>query len=390
MKRNTVRVLGGIGLALALAMSACGTTSTGNNSGSGSSGGDKCEGKFGFFGALSGSNASIILPSRDGARLAVEQFKQKNPDCKVEMVEFDSEGDGGKAAPFAAKVATDQTFLAVLGGGFSGETRQTKKTFDEAGVVMVSASATATDLTTKDQAKVFHRVVGYDDVQGEAAGRYLKDVAKAQKVFVVDDGTTYGAPLGDRVKETLGSLVIGSDKVQEKQTDFAATVSKVKGAAPDAVFYAGYAAEAGPFLKQLRSAGVTATFVGGDGLYGADFPVAAGDQAEGAVVTCPCLPADKAKGTFAADFKTKFGTDPGAYSAEGFDAANVILDAFKAGKTTRKDVLDFVNAYDKEGITKQIKFDEKGDIEKDKVVIWTYKIVGGALVADAEIPKAAG
>ena len=55
-------------------------------------------------------------------------------------------------------------------------------------------------------------------------------------------------------------------------------MSKVKAASPDAVFYAGYAAEAGPFLKQLRSAGVTGPFVGGDGLYGADFPKAAGEQ----------------------------------------------------------------------------------------------------------------
>ena len=45
---------------------------------------------------------------------------------------------------------------------------------------------------------------------------------------------------------------IDSDKIQEEQTDFSATVSKIKAAKPDAVFYAGYVAEAGPFLKQLR------------------------------------------------------------------------------------------------------------------------------------------
>jgi branched-chain amino acid transport system substrate-binding protein len=292
LKRNTVRVLGGLALALALATgtTACGSTDAPSSPGGGGNQA-ACKGKIGFFGALSGGNASVVIPSRDGAKLALEQFKAANSNCSgVEMVEFDTEGEPSKAAPVANQIAANQDFVGVIGGAFSGETRQTKKTYDEAGVTMISASATATDLTTKDAAKVFHRVVGYDEVQGAAVARYVKNVLKATKVFVVDDSTTYGGPLADKVKADLGGSVASFDKVQEKQTDFAATVSKIRTTAPDAVVYAGYANEAGPFLKQLRSAGVTAKFVGTDGLYGADFPKAAGEQAEGAVVTCPCLP----------------------------------------------------------------------------------------------------
>jgi len=390
LKRNTVRVLGGLALALALATgtTACGSTEAPSTGGQGGGAAAQCKGKIGIFGALSGSNAQIFIPSRDGAKLAFKQFKEQNADCQVELVEFDSEGDPAKATPIANQIASNQDFLGVIGGGFSGESRQTKKTFDEAGVTMISPSATATDLTAKDVAKVFHRVVGYDDVQGAAVARYVKDVLKSTKAFVVDDSTTYGGPLADKIKTELGSVVTSSDKVQEKQVDFAATVSKVRGAAPDVVIYAGYAAEGGPFLQQLRAAGVTAKFVGTDGLYGADFPKAAGPQSEGAIITCPCLPGDKAKGSFAADFQKEYSTTPGAYAAEGFDAANIFLDALKEGKTTRKDVLDFVNAYDKDGITKSIKFDSKGDVEESKVVIWTYKIQGGQVVADQEVPKA--
>lgn len=392
MKRNTVRVLGGLALALALATgtTACGSTEAPSSPGGGGGGTQaECKGKIGFFGALSGGNASVVIPSRDGAKLALEQFKAANPNCSsVELVEFDTEGDPSKAAPVANQIAANQDFVGVIGGAFSGETRQTKKTYDEAGVPMISASATATDLTTKDQANVFHRVVGYDEMQGAAVSRYVKNVLKSTKAFVVDDSTTYGGPLADKIKSELGSVVTAFDKVQEKQTDFAATVSKVQAAAPDVVIYAGYANEAGPFLKQLRAAGVTAKFVGTDGLYGADFPKAAGEQSEGAIVTCPCLPADKAKGTFAADFQKAFNTAPGAYAAEGFDAATIFLEGLKAGKTTRSDLLAFVKAYDKEGVTKTLKFDSKGDISEENVVIWTYIIRGGQLVAEQEIPKA--
>ena len=382
MRRNTRLGLGGLALALTIAVSACGTTDSGGGADEG-----ECKGSIGFMGALSGSNASVVIPSRDGAKLALKQFLAENDDCDVKMVDFDTEGDPAKATPVANGIASNDAFVGVIGGAFSGETRATKATFQEAGVTMVSASATATDLTHVDQVEVFHRVNGYDEVQGAAIARYLK-AEDAKKVFVVDDSTTYGGPLADKVKSDLGDLVTDSDKVQEKQTEFSATVSKVKAAEPDYVFYAGYAAEAGPFLKQLRAAGVKVPFVGGDGLYGSDFPKAAGDQAEGAIVTCPCIPADTAAGTFAADFEAEYGIAPGAYAAEGFDAMTIFLEGLKDGNSSRSDMLDFVNSYDADGVTKHIKFDENGDVEVENVAIWTYVITNGELVKGEEIPKA--
>lgn len=382
MRRNTRLGLGGLALALTIAVSACGTT----DSGSGNEA-DSCEGTIGFMGALSGSNASVVIPSRDGAKLALTQFLEENEDCDVKMVDFDSEGDPAKATPIANGIASNEDFVGVIGGAFSGETRATKATFQEAGVTMISASATATDLTHVDVVPVFHRVNGYDEVQGAAIARYLK-AKGAKKVFVVDDSTTYGGPLADKVKADLGDLVTDSDKVQEKQTEFSATVSKVKAANPDWVFYAGYAAEAGPFLKQLRAGGVTAPFIGGDGLYGSDFPKAAGAKSEGAIVTCPCIPADTAAGTFAEDFEAEYGIKPGAYAAEGFDAMNIFLQGLKDGNSDRADMLDFVNNYDADGVTKHIKFDENGDVEVENVAIWTYVIENGELVKGEEIPKA--
>ena len=122
-------------------------------------------------------------------------------------------------------------------------------------------------------------------------------------------------------------------------------------------------------------------------MYGNDFITAAGDASEGAIVSCPCLPADEAGGSFADDFEAEFGARPGAYAAEGYDAARIFIDAFVSGASTREEVLDFVNNYEKDGLTKTYKFDEKGDVAEENVVIWTYKVEGGALVPDQEIPK---
>lgn len=379
MRRNTRAGLGAIALALTVTATACGTTDTGGDA----AGDGACEGNIGVMGALSGANASIVLPSVEGAELALKQWSAENEDCDIKIVKFDTEGDPAKATPVATKMATDDSFLGVIGGAFSGETRATKAIFGDAGLTMISQSATATDLTQEEPSPVFHRVVGYDDVQGAAIAKYLSDVVGAKKVFVIDNSDAYGEPLAAKVTEELGDLVVGSDKTQVAQTDFSPTISKVEADKPDAIMYGGYIAEAAPLLKQLRDAGIDTPFIGGDGLYGADFGKAAGSAGEGAIVTCPCVPIED--GTFATDFEEETGNAPGAYAAEGFDAMTIFLDAFADGARTRDEVEKFVDGYDEEGLTKQLAFDDNGDVALENVVIWAYKVVDGALVPDQEI-----
>ena len=379
MRLNTRAGLGALALALTVTATACGSTEDGGTA----AGGGDCEGKIGVMGALSGANASIVLPSVDGAKLALKQWSAENEDCNIELVEFDTEGDPAKATPVATKMATDDTFLGVMGGAFSGETRATKSIYGDAGLTMISQSATATDLTQEDPSPVFHRVVGYDDIQGAAIAKYLSDVIGAKKVFVIDNSDAYGEPLAVKVSEGLGDLVVASDKTQVAQTDFSPTISKIESAAPDAVFYGGYIAEASPLLKQMRDANIDVPFIGGDGLYGAGFGEATGKAGEGAIITCPCVPIEG--GTFAEDFEAETGEAPGAYAAEGFDAMNIFLDAIADGARTREEMEAFVDNYDAEGLTKQLAFDENGDVAVENVVIWAYKVTDGVLAPDQEI-----
>jgi branched-chain amino acid transport system substrate-binding protein len=383
VRRKFVRALGGATLAvLVLAAAACQDSGGGDDNTAGGDG--NCGGKIAIFGAFSGANAGLVIPSLNGAKLAVKQHNAANADCQVTLQEFDTQGDPTQATPIANQVVADQSFLAVIGGHFSGESKATMPIYEAGGMVMVSPSATATELTVGGN-KAFHRVVGNDATQGAAAVVYFKDVLQAKKVFVVDDGTTYGAGIAAEVTKGLGGLAAGSDKVQEKQTNFDATISKIKAAGADAVAYGGYTNEAAPLLKQMRAANVTAKFLGFDGLYDPNFPAGAGAGAEGAIVTCPCLPAAEAGGTFSADFEKEYGQAPGSYGAEGFDGATVLLEGFKAGKNTRKDLLDWVDAYDKQGVSKYIKFDPTGDVDKTKVVIWAYEVKGGQITAQQEI-----
>jgi branched-chain amino acid transport system substrate-binding protein len=357
-----------------------------SNNGGGSSGGD-CGYKIAFFGALTGGNAQLGINIRDGSKLALSQYNTANANCKVELVEKDSAGDPQQAPGLATSVAQDAKILGVVGPAFSGESKVANPILSGAGVVIITPSATNPALAASGW-KTFHRGLGNDASQGPGAANYIKSVMKAQKVFVVDDASEYGKGLADQVKQTLAGAVAGTAVVKEQQTDFGALVQQIKSSGADTLFWGGYYREAAPFLKQFRDAGGKAKFVAGDGVKDQAFVDGAGAaNAEGAILTCPCVPPEKTPGTFVADYKASAGRDPGTYSAEAFDAANILLAGIKAGNTTRAKLNDFVNAYEGQGVTTKFKFQPNGEIDPASVAVWAYKVESGKIVAAEETPK---
>ncbi|GIE96957.1 branched chain amino acid ABC transporter substrate-binding protein [Paractinoplanes rishiriensis] len=346
-----------------------------------------CGYKIAFFGALTGGNAQLGINIRDGAKLAVDQYNKANANCTVELVEKDSAGDPAQASGLATAVVQDAKILGTVGPAFSGESKVANPILSKEGVVIITPSATNPALATQGD-KTFHRGLGNDASQGPGAANYMKSVMKVQKVFVIDDASEYGKGLADQVKQTLGSAVVKSAVVKEQQTDFGALVTEVNASGADSIFWGGYLREAAPFIKQFRDAGGKAKFIAGDGVKDQAFVDGAGAaSAEGAILTCPCVPPEKAGGTFAADYKTATGRDASTYSAEAFDAANILLAGIKAGNTTREKLETFVDGYTGQGVTTTFKFQENGEIAPESVAVWAYTVKGGQIVAVEETPK---
>jgi len=367
-------------IATGLTLAACGTTDdSSNDTASGQSGGD-CNATIAFLGPQTGDYANLGINITNGMKVALDEYNAKDPKCTVKTQAYDSQGDPEKASPLAVQIINDDSVVGVVGPTFSGESDATGEAFNEAGLVTVSASATNPELTTHGWT-TFHRILGNDLTQAPKAAQYIKENLGAKKVFVVDDASEYGKGIGDIVRKDLGDLVVGNDTVQQKQTDFSPSVTKVKASGADTLFYGGYYPEAGLFVKQLRAGGWKGTFVSGDGSNDPGFVEAAGAQAaEGAILTCPCVPAS---GDFAKTYTDTTGQEPGTYSAEGYDAMNLYLQGLDAGDTDRDSMLDWVTNYDQPGLTKTIKFEKSGEVADVK--IWAYKVTNGKIVGETEI-----
>jgi branched-chain amino acid transport system substrate-binding protein len=335
-----------------------------------------------FFGALSGDAGNLGQNIKKGAELAVAQFNAANAGCQVELKQFDSQGSPDQAPALATEAIADATILGIVGPAFSGESKAVNPLFDEAGLSIITPSATNEALNDNGW-KIFHRALAGDDKQGPGIVTYIQNKLAAETVGVIDDASEYGKGIADIVREGLGDKVVASDSIDPAAADFSAAVSKMKDAAPAAIFYGGYYAEAGKLAKQLRDAGVESTLVFGDGVKDIGYIEAAGPAAEGSIITCTCADGGS-NADFAAAYGEQFpGETPQTYAAEAYDSANAFLAAIASGAADRAAVLDFLKSYDAAGVTKQIKWDETGEVAGNAV--YSYKVEGGAIVVEGLI-----
>ncbi len=331
----------------------------------------KCSGiSIGMAGALTGANAALGQNIIDGAKVAIDMHNKANADCQVEIKPFDTEGDPQKATGVAPTIVSDASIIGLLGPAFSGETGATGDVFNQANLLSLTASATRVDLTTNGWTNFF-RGLANDGVQGPSVAAYLTGTAGFKKVCVVQDNTDYGVGLAKTITEGLGAKAEASCAAQVKtgDKDFSAAVNTIKSSSADAIFYAGYYAEAAPFVKQLRDAGVTAAFVSADGSNDPQFVSQAGSAAKDSILSCPCGPAPEA---FAAEYKALNNSGPGVYSVEGYDLTTIMLKGIDSGITTRAAMVDYVKNYNGEGLARTYKWDDKGELAA--ALIWIYQV----------------
>jgi branched-chain amino acid transport system substrate-binding protein len=321
-------------------------------------------------GALTGPNAALGINILNGAKVALDQHNKANANCQVQLKEFDTEGDPQKATQVAPQIVGDPNIIGLLGPAFSGETKATGPIFFQAGMLSLTASATNTALTTNGWTNFF-RGLANDGVQGPAVANYMSKTLGYKKVCVVQDNSDYGVGLAEAVTTGLGDVADSScaAKVKGGDKDFSATVQLIKGAAPDAVFYAGYYAEGAPFVQQLKDGGVTATFVSADGTNDPQFVAQAGAASKDAILSCPCGPAPDA---YATEYTDLNGAAPGVYSTEGYDLTTIMLAGIDSGVTDRAGLVDFVKNYDGLGLARQYKWDATGELSSS--LIWIYKV----------------
>lgn len=327
--------------------------------------------KIGVQGPISGQWAFEGEGFVRAVTLLAEQLNAKGGVLgkKIEIIQGDDKSDPKESALVAQKMVAEKV-VAVIGSYASSLTEPASAIYDEAGILHVTPSSTATKLTTKGY-KRFFRTCFLDDRQALFAAEYM--VSKGYKnAAIIHDNTTFAKGLAEwtqKYAEEKGIKTVFFDAVTPGEKDFTPTLTKVKAANPDVIYYTGYFPEGGLIVKQAKDLKITAALMGGNAVNNPEFVKIAGlKAAEGFVATTEPLPDDlpypEAK-QLIADYKAKYGTNVSTWAPFAADAFRVIVEAItKTNSTDPAKLAEYLHTKLKDfpGVTGPIiGFDEKGD-----------------------------
>ena len=345
--------------------------------------------KIGVSGPLSGANAFAGKDNENGVRLAVDELNAKKMTVggkalKFELMSEDDQGDPKAGVSVAQKFA-DAGVRFVLGPYNSGVAIPASRVYNDAGIIM-STVGTNPKVTQSGYTNVF-RIVASDNQLGSSMAQYAAQQLKIKTIAVIDDRTAFGQGVASEfIKQARKSAlkVAGHEFTTDKATDFAAILTSLKSKKVDAIFFGGYAPQAGPMARQMRALGMqNVKLLGGDTLCSPEMAKLGGD-AVGENVLCAqggaILEKQAAGPAFQKRYKERFKQAPDVYAASFYDQTMFIAQAMKAANSIDPSVVGTaMHASSYKGVVGTYAYDAAGNMKQSAVTVYTFR--NGAPVA---------
>jgi branched-chain amino acid transport system substrate-binding protein len=428
-KRMSRIVASFTGLFLTMALlAACGAGTTGGSTGStgggNSSGGTKTI-EIGSEFPTSGADTTSGKPAEEGVDLAVQQANASNflPGYKFVHVKKDDVGTGGTHDATVGQNNVQGLVGDALVAGFVGPLNSSvalaeMPVANRGPLAMISPSNTNDCLTSDMPASecggansklselrptnkvTYFRTATPDQYQGKALAEFAYNTQKYRNVYVIDDTEAYGVGLAANFISTwksLGGTIIDHQSIKTTGS-YENILTEIAGKHPDAIFFGGNDSTGGITIRQQMKtiAGLqNVPFLVGDGAKTSALAKNIKPLGGGAVYGS--IPgADPAQNPKFQDFYNAYtkayGADQyGAYSAGGYDDANILLQAIKiaiqqknavapkdsndssTATTFRQAVIDALksSSFSYDGVTGHVTFDQNGDTVSHIVSIYT-------------------
>jgi len=334
---------------------------------------------IGVAGSQTGDLASYGLPSVNAAKLVAKDINAKGGinGAMVEVLAMDDQCKPELATNAATKLVSEKVGI-VLGHICSGATKAALPIYKDAKVVVMSPSATGTDLTQSGAYPNFFRTISYDLIQGKAAADFAVNELKVKKIAIIHDKGDYGKGFAESAQKAVEDGKIAKVAFFEGVTpggvDYSAIVQKIKASGADCVLFGGYYPEASKIVVQMHKKGLKVPFVTDDGVKDDTFIKIAGADAEGVYATGPQILADNEVYKKAvADHEKEFGSQPGSFFPQAYAAAQVMLNAVAKGGADYDKIVAVLQSEYVETPVGKIKFDAKGDAEGVSFSVYQVK-----------------
>ncbi len=403
-------------------LAACGSGTTGSGNGTPTAGSTTI--KIATELPVSGKDESSGKPTENGAHLAVDQANANHtiPGYTLVFDPRDDVGPSGTNDPVvgAANIRSligDALVAAVVGPFNSAVAKSEMPISNLAPLAQISPANTNTCLTQvgaavgcsgandlvptlRPSGKVtYFRIATTDSHQGPAGADYLYKTKGYHKVYIIDDTTTYGVGIADAFSQqwtTDGGTVLGRSSEPPTTTSYVSLLTQIASKKPDVIYFGGLDSTGGILIRQQMEQvpGLqNLPFGGGDGLVTSTFSKTIGTTGGGPIFgTVATIDVASAPGatSFLSAYDSTYGVaNLGAYSAAGYDCANIIIQAIKTAlangaktpssssdaagaKAFRQAVINAIQNISFTGVLGPQSFDANGDTTNRVITI--YKV----------------
>jgi branched-chain amino acid transport system substrate-binding protein len=331
---------------------------------------------------LSGAQSVLGTAIKNGAQLSLEQNGKLVTDkgFTVELAPFDDQATPDTGVANAKQIVGDPTILCVVGHLNSGVMIPSSEEYHNANLAAVSPANTNPAVTDRGYAEV-NRIVGRDDVQGVVGEEFARGELGVKSVYILHDKTAYGQGVAEFFRQSAeknGLKVLGFEGTEE-QSNFDSIITPILAANPDMIYFGGIYSQAGILFKQAREKGITAKFMGPDGMDSSELASLGGEAVKDMYYSSVAGPANVYEGTaqFITDYEAKFGEQTQPFAAQAYDSMHICLagiakaiDANGGKMPSRAQVAEAVRATsDFAGITGTISFNKIGDSSNAKYFV---------------------
>lgn len=333
---------------------------------------------------MTGGNATFGQSAANGAKLAIKEVNAKGGVLgkQLTLIVADNKSEAAEAANAMQKLVTQDKVVAVIAPIASSSVMAAAPINQQAKVLAISPTASNPKVTvdpdTKKVREFVFRAAFIDPFQGSVMANFATRSLKAKTAAIyIDNSSDYAKGLAQFFEETFvknGGKIVAKEAYLQKDTDFKATLTKIKGQNPDVMFVPGYYQEVGLIARQAREMGMKLPLMGGDGW----------DSAKLAEIATPAAinngffsnhysPDEKSPAVtaFVEAYKKEYNSVPDAFAALSYDATRMIIEAMKKANSADpvkiKDELAKTKNF--AAVSGSISFNENHDPVKSAVII---------------------
>ena len=333
---------------------------------------------------LTGGSATFGISSKNAIELAFKEINDKGGvnGKKLELVAADNKSEAAEAANAMQKLISQDGVVAVIGPNLSSSVIASSAINNGARVLDITPMGTNPNITVDPatgKTKEFnYRTCFIDPFQGTVMAAFAKnDLGAGKAAILIDNSSDYAKGLSQFFKENFekdGGTITTEESYLQKDTDFKATLTKIKATNPDFLYVPGYYQEVGLIVKQARELGMNMPIAGGDGWDSAKLPEIAGAAALNNTYFSSLYSPDDASDinkNFVAAYEKAYGAKPDVFAALSYDSALLIAEAIKNAGSTEpakiNEAMAKINGFN--GVSGSVTFDAQHNPVKSAVIL---------------------